>query len=183
MRRKTRPTTLELGTISSGTLRVEDVLPAMLRALKPLRLSRVERATVHTAHARWNASPSDLNAVYPPTAVTLAGSTLSETWAEMLGEWLTELYDIASAHCPDYCSVGSTEGDGAEIGVWPDMDSLIGDSADPGYTGGPEGDGYVADSRETAGVGHTHAYEVNDHGNATLYRRAGRQWVECWSVV
>jgi hypothetical protein len=29
----------------------------------------------------------------------------------------------------------------------------------------------------------THWLHANDHGNATLYRRAGRRWIEVWAVV
>ena len=168
---RTKPTMLAIGSISTGTLRVEDILPAVLDALGDLRLTREERAVVMQARGeleQWEEFIDDPDEGAREDLET----TLYVT-----------LFDIADAHCPDYCYFGGHPGDGADIGVWPAWDSLSGDSSDPGYTGGPEGDGYVSDARDTAGPGHTHALEVNDHGNATLYRRVGTRWVECWSIV
>ncbi len=41
----TKPTTLELGTISHGTMRVQDTMPALLSALDGIRLSAEDRQT------------------------------------------------------------------------------------------------------------------------------------------
>ena len=44
---RAKPTTLDLGSVSTGTLRTEDLLPAVLTALDPrwIHLSRAERAS------------------------------------------------------------------------------------------------------------------------------------------
>ena len=77
---------------------------------------------------------------------------------------------------------GTLEGDGADFGVWP-IRELFEDTHQGGY------DGFIyrlAEGDAPNGAipaDYTHALAVNDHGNATLYRRAGRRWLECWSVV
>jgi hypothetical protein len=158
--RRTKPTTLAIGSISNGTLRAEDLIPAMLDALEPLRLTRAERNIIQRARIQHDYLEQDREAE--------------------LDESLTDLYTIADDHCPDYCYCGATEGDGAEIGVWPNHDSIADDihggtiraCTDCNVPDDPPGD-----------TDQTHAHCVNDHGNSTLYRRAGRRWVECWSVV
>lgn len=162
MRRRTKPTVLQLGSISTGSCRFEDIAPELVSALEALRLSRADRATLRQLSA-------EVDAFY---------AFENENGPQPDGEEedvLSEIYDLAQAYAPDYCYVGSHPGDGADIGCWPSEEILDGPG---GYYSGE-----VASSRESATSDHSHALEVNDHGNATLYRRAGRRWVECWSVV
>jgi len=166
--RRNRQTTLSIGTISSGTLRLEDLLPALLSELSALRLSRADRATVRTI-ARRSENIEDYYESDDPDGTSAADD-------------YQDLVILADNYCPDYCYFGSTEGDGAEIGIWPISD-LLRDNRQTSY------DGEVWRGREnetpSAAVPRDYAYflAVNDHGNATLYRRSGRTWTEVWAVV
>jgi hypothetical protein len=154
-----KKTTLPIGTISSGTLRLEDLIPALASELDALRLTRSERKTVREALA----FDPDVENDDPEEAQYLYDA----------------LCGIAENHCPDYAYFGSTEGDGAEIGVWPSIDSIKEDSK---YD-----DGTVRKINAGDAFPKTSAYayvmSVTDHGNVTLYRRSGRRWIEVWSVV
>lgn len=105
MRRRRKPTTLPIGTISSGTLRLEDLIPALISALEDLRLTKAERKTINAVR-RMLADDRYFTNDWPQDVQTP-------------DEDYDELTQIADSHVPDYCYFGSTEGDGAEIGVWP----------------------------------------------------------------
>ena len=161
MRRRTKPTTLPLGSISTGSCRFEDIAPELVSALDPLRLSRSDRATLRKLSR-------EVDAFY-----ALENENAPQPDGEP-EDTLFELYDLAESYAPAFCYVGSHPGDGADIGVWPseelfNMPACYYDE--------------VATSREAAGPDQAFALEANDHGNATLWQRSGKRWVECWSVV
>ena len=162
--RRTRPRTLELGSYSSGTMRSGDLIPAFLSAAEGLRLSRADRQTINRIRKASEATDED-----------------SAYWEEDADEDLSELFDLLDRYCPDYCSFGAHPGDGADYGVWV-CEELLSATRQGSY----DGDVY----RVKSGGGlylipaeYGHALVVSDHGNATLYRRAGRRWVECWAIV
>lgn len=155
MRKRSKPTTLPLGTISEGTLRPEDLIPAYLSALDEIRLSKAERMLVRGL-AKDVDTPQDdrKHSVYRDDIVD-------------------ELTNILEAHCPDYTYFGSLEGDGACFGIWPQPFDEITDDIDVSHVNA--GDPFPTDL--------PFVLSVTDHGNATLYRRAGKRWIEVWSVV
>ncbi len=60
----TKDTTLRIGSISTGTLRTEDLLPEFLWSAEHLRLTRAERITVRQIRARLRAADhQDDNAI------------------------------------------------------------------------------------------------------------------------
>lgn len=91
--------------ISHGTMRNEDLIPAMLECLKEESIVKHERLV--TRH-------SDI--------VNLTGDRLVLT-ADYDGEeamWLVEdLYDTLNDVAPDGFYFGANEGDGSAIGFWP----------------------------------------------------------------
>lgn len=97
---------LDLGVISDGTLRAEDVGEALADALRPLRLSRADRALVR----EWDRL--DTNA--------------DDDSVEAVDDLVGELEDAVERYCPPYAYYGASEGDGACFGVWAitDDDSL-----------------------------------------------------------
>lgn len=154
--KRQKPRTLPIGQISEATLRMEDLIPALLWDLKRLRLTRQERSIVNTVAA---AAEQDEDREY---------------WQETAHEDYEDLCTIAEAHCPDYAYFGSTDGDGACIGVWPIMpdendEDVFRMSAGNEFSSVPGVFGYVL--------------SVTDHGNCTLYRRTGTRWIEVWAVV
>ena len=149
---KRRPTTLRIGSVSSGTLRPEDLIPSFLWECNRLYLSHYERHLVRNIARAFHALPDEW----------------SDEQVEQAGYLLEELTTFLEAHTPDYCTFGSHPGDGADFGVWPDWDAL---------------DDVFKGERADAARTDYFCLELNDHGNATLYHRAGNRWVECWSVV
>lgn len=152
-----KPRTLSIGSISTGTLRPEDIFPELEIEARQITMSREDRHTAQRLIREFNSLPKDC-----------------QTGDD--SEILEEMFNLLNSYIPDYCYLGSTSGDGADIGVWP-IEELFNNHSVGGY------DGCIASSREEALPEHTHALEVNDHGNSTLWRRSGRRWVEVWSIV
>ena len=111
-------------------------------------------------------SREDRNAVRSVARRALHGNR------EQTEEALGVLYDILNLYAPPFCYVGSHLGDGACIGVWVSDEVLesvyLNDEVQRSSEPGAPDDG--SEFR----------LYVNDHGNATLYDRRGR---EIWSVV
>ena len=158
MRRKAR--TLEIGSVSSGTMRSEDLIPTFLWEVKQLRLTRAERGLVNDIERR---SADNGNA-----------NDVETYWQSELADWdIDALFDILGNHVPDYCYFASHPGDGACYGVWVDFDGInedrhFGEIVDwqnmpTGYTG--------------------YAVDVTDHGNVTLFSVSRGRSRELWSVV
>ena len=97
-----------------------------------------------------------------------------EFYSEVLSEESDDAIDWLNGHaCRDYC-YWSNEGYAGAFGLWPDID---GAREDCGFISSKE-----QDRPDDGFVGLW--MEVNDHGNATLYRRGrnGHDY-EIWSVV
>ena len=130
----------QLGSISSGTLRNQDLIPAMYSTLKQL---------------------GELNRL--PTWDTFK---YAEYYDEKSVYWTSEgamedfdmLVDALQECCPAYVYFGSHEGDGADFGFWPDVDRLNADIADSEYRNGDD----ILLLEEMVLV------TVNDHGNVTV---------------
>jgi len=165
MRHRTRSRYLAIGTISEGTLRPEDLIPAYLDALRPVRLSRTHRREfrlIDAAYRKFAGRDDDRDA--------------EQYWESDAPEDLDDLYTMADDYCPPYCHVGSTDGDGALIGVWPSVESAREDTDEVVQGIQPR---WPEDGRR-------YWLSINDHGNATLYARIGRTWARyraIWSVV
>ena len=176
-----KPTTLELGTISHGTMRVQDTMPALLSVLDGIRLSAEDRRTCEalgrSLDTWFEVDNEESDSDNPEDADDLL--------FDLEEEMNDTLLPLAQSYVPDYCYVGSHPGDGSDLGVWP-CDELFDDTTQGSY------DGYCWRLREnnhpteeTIPADMSHALAVNDHGNATLYRRSEsrKYWMECWSIV
>lgn len=176
-----RSTTLPLGTISEGTLRPEDLIPAYLDALESIRLTAHERKQVASIRREFEQT----QALKPEEEVT----------DPLNADLIDELANYLEAHCPDYAYFGTLEGDGACFGVRANIEQLQEDAVDHDrYLSATDSRTRYAnvvkvnagDAFPTPRPGQptiTHLMEVNDHGNVTLYRRAGTRWIEVWGVV
>lgn len=177
-KRSRKPTTLQIGSISEGTLRPEDLIDRYLDELERIVLSRKERGRVRSIRASYDAA---------------IGNTRSEYWNDIASEDLQELSEMMENHCPDYSYFGTSEGDGASFGIWPSIDSLEDDAIEHSRYLDPRdprsryasvlkmaaGDEFPSARKATV----SHIMEVSDHGNVTLYRRSGNRWIEVWAVV
>ena len=178
-----KSTTLELGTISHGTMRVEDTMPPLLAALDGIRLSAEDRQTcddVQQCLNEWIAA--DDKATDSDNPADADDLMLAAHIAHLEMEMNETLIPLAESYAPDYCYVGSHPGDGSDLGVWP-CEELLDDTSQGSY------DGCCFRSTEPPWPSprlsrdHSHWLQINDHGNATLYRRSGSGWTECWSIV
>lgn len=159
MMRRTKARTLPIGVISEGTLLPHDLIDSLAWDLRSIRLSRADRSAVARIVRDRNAREDEDEAS-------------AEDWQE--------LTEIADRYVPDYSYFGSHDGDGACIGVFPSSELL-----DNTYDDGAVQRGMVNMGPEESAVprDRSHFLAVNDHGNATLYRRAGNRWIEVWSIV
>jgi hypothetical protein len=95
-------TRFELGTVSEGTLRTEDLLPAFAGALKGFDENHALVKEAHQVMAEWDGE-DDMDAI---------------------DDLIREIEDALSECAPPFVYFGSLEGDGADFGFWPNMDAL-----------------------------------------------------------
>jgi len=104
-------TQFQLGSISTGTLRTEDLLPIFADTLKALPwLDGIQSNSVMFSELLADADKYQ--------------SVDTEDGAEIASEVLENLTEALSAICPPFIYFGTLEGDGADFGFWPDMDRL-----------------------------------------------------------
>lgn len=154
--------TSNIGSVSSGTLRDQDLLRAFADELEVLTEAEPESPVFKViAEAREVADTLDDEDVIG----VFRGNALENSSAiiEDLTEYLNEI-------APPFCYFGTHEGDGAEFGFWPSWDSI---------------DDAINATDEILKVSDTSEapefiLHINDHGNATLYRVKLK---EAWAIV
>jgi hypothetical protein len=158
---KTQPT---LGSVSSGTMRPEDLIPTFLAELDAL--SNHNHNLIKEVGERFNKSVD-------------WGAAGDDYWeGEEAGYDLEALFDALGDLAPDYCYFGSHEGDGADYGYWISWDAIDDAISEGSLVKSVDWDNDVPSGY----VGHI--LEVNDHGNTTLYLRdIHEQDTEVWSCV
>ncbi len=164
---------LQIGSISDGTLKTEDIGNNLIWHMQRLDNSPSPSADLILFNKLAREFSEEIE--------HLAES--EEEYSEKLENIFDQIKEIADNYTPDYCYVGMSDCDGADFGVWPEPDLFI-----PTTQGGY--DGYVFTStietnsvEEHVPAEYTHYLAVNDHGNCTLWSRDGDTWKECWSVV
>lgn len=99
----------QIGSVSEGTMRTEDLLDTFAGELsyhmKRMRLTRDQRK-------RFNILLKDANAM----SGDLAGRIGHEQCQDDI---VSELFDALDEIAPPYCYFGAAEGDGACYGFWP----------------------------------------------------------------
>lgn len=148
-----------LGSVSSATMRAEDLVPEFLYTLGQLDKKR------HDEFVSANADVLDND----------EADEESDGYEDGLQEVCDELFTILNDYAPPYAYFGAHEGDGCEYGFWVSWDSLNDDCRYGTVCKVDAGDEWPEDAKEAEYV-----LEVNDHGNATLYTTDGK---EVWSVV
>lgn len=138
-------------------MRPEDLIPAFVSTLEDMRLTKDER--------------KDLNRI--KRAMHADGYYDTEDCDYDLNE---NLFNMLNNHAAPYFYFGSHPGDGADYGFWltDDLNQSVKDNGGLVVSSIPEA------SEVAKG---TEVLVVNDHGNASLYYRAGNRLVEVWSVV
>ena len=104
----------QLGSISTGTLRTEDLLPAFADVLEDLG------STHGDAPRMWDAIRKYRDIIDADALDTIDVNSLDEV-SDLLNE--TMFYALQEL-CPPFVYFGSNPGDGADFGFWPDIDAL-----------------------------------------------------------
>ena len=131
-----------LGSISSGTLRTEDLLPAFLDTLAALIEDAADHKTLRTEAATWLDTEEDKRDADAGTNI------------------VDELLSLLDEYAPAYAYFGAHEGDGADFGFWPCIDALEEEAR------------FSSNEvwKIDAGDEPSYIMSVSDHGNVTLYR-------------
>ena len=157
-------TKVQIGTVSEGTLRTDDLVDAFestLRMYAPEALAQIE-------------------AEHGDAGFSADGEIEDKDAADAYLSALTEALEMLA---PSYAYFGTTDGDGACFGFWPDIVSA---ETDARYQDGilkiAAGDQRPTDvcctPRQQGGANHgsgcplasiRYILEVTDHGNASLY--------------
>ena len=154
----------DLGSISSGTMRPEDLIPCFASELESLMKNREPSGAMS---ADWRDSFAKL--------ISEAEAIEDFYECEDAGDILAELFDALQAFAPPYAYFGAHPGDGADYGFWlgEDFQQDIRDN------GGLEVDDLSAVPADYCGE----VLHVSDHGNATLYAADHGKFSEIWGVV
>jgi hypothetical protein len=139
-----------IGSISSGTLRAEDLLEAFASELEGVTLTHgdeLSRPENFSQRDRINSLIWDARECDPDSMD-----------ADGLVE---ELIDALNEYAAPYTYFGAHPGDGADFGYWPSLDAI-------------EELPVVADSDEARELGED-CRRVNDHGNVTVYGGDGEE--------
>lgn len=139
-------TTLPIGSISHGTLRDQDLAQAIYDAL------------------RSTGDRKDSDLIMRELFHVANGDDESEFASEIVNDGI----DALSDYCPPFCYAGMHEGDGSDLGIWPDLEALEAAVADGDVI--KIGDLADLDSLAVSELrGANMAMLVNDHGNVTLF--------------
>ena len=98
----------QLGSISTGTLRPEDLIPAFNNAL----------TQIHDGHY------CDIDEMMNDEAGNAAEFGKQPSNDELQRRVVDRLMDELQDACPPFVYFGTHEGDGADFGFWPDMDRI-----------------------------------------------------------
>ncbi len=142
-----------LGSISTGTLKTEDLLPAFANALKifdPLH------ATIKEAY--------ELMATW--------GSGEENEEMELADAILDQLTSSLHDACPPFVYFGAHPGDGADFGFWPDWDAIE-DFKSHCFGGPQDGQHYEIEETRACIIFQDGDVTVNDMDNRNIL----------WSIV
>ena len=142
-----------IGSVSTGTMRTEDLMPAFADELSTLEMSETGVQLLADVE-KFLGSPE-----------ALPGLDSEEA------QWLMqELFDELDNHAPLHMRFGSHDGDGADFGFWPtDFDDCHRITIDQGKNG----DHTFVDTECNLLV------ETNDHGNMTVKELGGKIIWDC----
>jgi hypothetical protein len=175
-----------LGSISSGTLRTEDLLSRFSIELDYL----IRRNSAWFAMPENKSDSDRLHRLLGETAECFGddGESIHDDGMDRAEELINvSLWDALQEFAPPFATFGASEGDGAEFGFWPDLESAKEQcgfvslrAPFPRMAGKFDPDDCTRPHPDFRGEW----LHVNDHGNVTLYVRdeSGAD-VEIWSVV
>ena len=147
-------TQFQLGSISHGTLRTQDLLPVFLETFMALggNVPADLECGSYIEYLNW------------PNPETTACDEDDKFWDSEDAMWDMEaLTDGLNNLCPPFVYFGTLEGDGSDFGFWPDMDSL---NEELQWERDHWPDDSIPDALELED--YNVIVQVSDHGNVTV---------------
>ena len=148
---------VQIGTVSSGTLRSEDLMESFASELRQL--------------SDGNHTESGDKLLAEVDAIDRENYDYEDECD--VHDLVDALIEELSERAPAHVHFGTLDGDGAEFGFWPDLD-FRGCTVAEIVSSGPNGEGDMVDIDCQVYV------STNDHGNTTVSELRGE---EIWSVV
>lgn len=159
----------DFGSVSSGTMRVEDLLDSFASELDYQLKRQVSRFPRKEHRALIREARSCLARIERNGNPHKSKSDLTDP-----ADIVAELFDALEEFAPPYAYFGAHEGDGADYGYWISSDAI--EFSFDGLK--------VDDLSEVPSDYRGEVLHVNDHGNMTLYVANGRRkFREIWGVV
>lgn len=152
----TAPKYGQIGSVSSGTMQPEDLVPNLYYVLGQIDKKRADAFATEY----------------------LADTLDAEEYLESLDEACDALFNILEEYAPPYCYFGAHEGDVADYGFWVSWDAIEDATRDGEILKVNAGDEWT--EKDVLADGCSYVLEKNDHGNVTLFTPDGK---EVWSVV
>ena len=154
---------ISFGTVSSGTMRTEDLIPAFVDELLWLDPENSKALEIKNKLDNLDDEFDETNIYYS---------------SEDSDFDLQELFDAMDEICytTPYCYFGSHPGDGADYGFWIDHEAIE-DDVRFGELLSVEDLADVPDKYEG------NVIVTNDHGNMTLYNVHKGKTTEVWGIV
>ena len=148
--------TVQLGSISTGTLRTEDLMDAVIGEVEYLFGPRLINPPTQPVK-NWGEMSAALRKAYTDAR------TVTDYDSDDAGYILDELIDALNEYAPAHVSLGMHPGDGADLGWWPtDFDGCDTVTIYPF-----RGERTFVDTECKLFV------EINDHGNTTVKQLGG----------
>ena len=139
---------IQIGSIITGTLRNEDLIPAFADELSVMEMSEKGVTLLHEVD-KFLGKPDESQPDFD---------------SEDAGFLVGELMDALEEYAPPHMRFGSLEGDGADFRWWP---TGFDDCPTTTISEGKNGEGTFVDTECELFV------EVNDHGNITVKELGG----------
>ena len=156
-----------IGTISSGTHRLEDLIPTLACELESLAANNGRAAEFAPLVVESAVIADALDG-----AKNIAGRDWSQTDLDASG-MMESLMNALDEFAPPYFYFGTHPGDGADFGFW--LSEFFSDEFE-----GLKVDDLAAIPNDYEGE----AIVINDHGNMSLYTvRKGEKITAVWSIV
>ncbi|MEE9186643.1 MAG: hypothetical protein V3U10_01265 [Bacteroidota bacterium] len=159
--------TTEIGSVSHGTMRNDDLIPTFVEALDNLKESEsLSDSPDKERYGRLDTMLSEIE----------QRMEREDYYAsEDAGYDLEALFEALNEYAPPFCFFGAHEGDGTDYGFWPSNDAIEDAIHDGEIVKVDAGDEWPED------MSADYVIEVNDHGNMALYDAQARR--ELWSIV
>lgn len=173
MKAQTQLMPAKFGSVSTATLRTEDLLKAFSDELE----RQIRRNGEYFSQPENFAQRDGLNGIVEEANELFGedGETIPEDKLDKAAEMVNEtLLDALSQFAPAYSCFGSHPGDGADFGFWPEDIENIKEQVEFVSSHKQE---YPAYDFEGEWL------HVNERGNCTLYIREAGKDKEIWSIV